>query len=273
MACHTEQAEKYGVDVLWWSDHDHMMQMIHRTAAIDIDDLTLSWNLEGDTLRDHQGEQHARLLAESWLAAEAYGCDAVEVGYRVRGGVGLEHHLMFWDLLSEAGVYVTGIGTSDHHHASDWLDIPNPFLTWIFVDEPSRNAVAEQVVRGRVFFGDPGPFVGHQPLLDLWSESGAVMGQVLACDLDQVVHVETGHVEAGWSLELMVDGRVSERAFLEGDERDTVFVVPREDVRTIRAQLVDEDGMILLLTNPLYLIEATRQMDVPSLRLVAPDSR
>jgi len=218
-------------------------------------------------------DEQAVLLAESWMAAEAHGCDAVEVGYRERGGVGLEQHLLFWDLLSSAGYYVTGVGTGDLHHVDDWLDVPNPFLTWVFLDELERGAVAEQVARGRVFFGDLGAFVGRDPMLDLWSEQGAVMGQVLASDLDHVVHVETGYVEAGWELQLVVDGQIAQHVVLDGDEQDTVFTVSREDVTTIRAQLCDGDGTIVLLTNPLYLVETAAAADVPPLRQASSAAR
>jgi hypothetical protein len=208
-------------------------------------DLGLLWEGEDADLQ-------TELTVEAWHAADAFGCDLVEVGYP-RRGVDLEHHLLFWDRLALEGHTMVGLGTNDHHWASDWLEHANPFVSWVFLDVPDRAGIADQLGRGRVFFGDPGPFVGERPLLDLWSEHGAVMGETLSSDLDQVLHVQTGHVEGGWSLELVVDGEVTDSVLLAGHEDDTVFVLPRGDVRLVRAQIVDEDGAPILLTNPIYL--------------------
>ena len=305
-------------------------------ATVDLDDLSFAWSLEGEPLRDYQGQvlaerysdgsvihyvgqeitlvegkrhvnplgaepvplvdywttgeipfedatAHARdhgalaqcnhpfgsatvieyegadadlqveLLAEEWIAADVHGCDLVEVGYRARV-LDLPHLLMFWDRLAAAGYPLTGVGTTDHHWASDWLDSPNPFQTWVFLDEPSRGGIADQLGAGRAFFGDPGPFVGQDPLLDLWTEDGAVMGQVLATEADQVLHVETGTIDPGWTLRLVVDGDEVETRMLEGDETDTVFELPRGDAGTVRVELLDLDGVPILLSNPLYLV-------------------
>ncbi len=191
-------------------------------------------------------------LVEEWIEADAYGCDLVEVGYTSRE-VDLDHHLQFWDGLSAAGFFVIGVGTSDHHWTDDWLTMPNRFVTWAFLDVPTRQDLAHEIASGRVFFGDPAPFVNAEPLIDLWSEHGAVMGQVLVSDLDQVLHVETGTLEPGWVLELVVDGQILESLALAGDERDTVFVLQRGDVRTVRAQIRDDAGELILLTNPIWL--------------------
>ena len=197
---------------------------------------------------DTQVEQ----LTELWLNGEAFGCDLVEVGYRARR-VDLDHHLRFWDNISGAGYYITGTGTNDHHWTTDWIEHANPFLTWVFQDTPAREGITDQLTQGRAFFGDPGPFLEQAPLLDLWTEHGAVMGQVLVSGLDQVLHVETGYLEGGWSLELVVDGEIHESVLLAGDETDTVFELPRGEVRTVRAQIADEEGLLILLSNPLYL--------------------
>ena len=193
------------------------------------------------------------LHTELWLNGDAFACDLVEVGYRSRN-VDLDHHLMFWDNLSDAGHYITGTGTNDHHWTSDWLDFLNPFLTWVFQDVPSRAGITDELAQGRAFFGDPGPFVEQEPLLDLWTEHGAGMGQVLASDLDQVVHVETGYLECGWSLDLVVDGEVHTSLLLDGSETDTVFELERGEIKTIRAQILDDEGTIILLSNPLWLV-------------------
>jgi len=217
----------------------------------------------------HEGldaDMRAEQLATDWIEKGAYGCDVLEVGYLQRV-VDLDHHLMFWDLLGEAGLYLTGTGVSDHHWVSDWLEFSNPFQTWIFLDVPSRAGIADALQRGRAFFGHPAPFVGQEALLDLWCEHGAVMGQVLQTDLPLPIHVETGYIEPGWWLELVVDGEVHERRLLAGDEVDSLFEVERVDHYLVRAQIRDADEEIILLSNPLYLVMPGDAADVPAIRL------
>lgn len=212
---------------------------------------------------EHEGADADELtesLAQQWIELGAYGCETVEVGYPERV-VDLQHHLRFWDLLGLADLRLTGTGVNDHHWATDWLEFSNPFLTWVFLDQPSRQGIADALEQGRAFFGDPGPFVGRDPLLDLWCEHGAVMGQVLQTDLPFVIHVETGTVDPGWWLELVVDGEVHERVLLAGDETDTVFELDRGCVRLVRAQLLDADEQVILASNPMYLIRPEEALE------------
>ncbi len=195
--------------------------------------------------------------ADVWIEAEGHACDAVEVGYQARG-VDLDHHLMFWDELGKAGVFVTGVGTSDNHWSGDWMagDLDsgrNRYLTWVFQDVATAEGIMSQVEAGRAFFGDPLSFLGEQPLLDLWTEHGAIMGQVLASDLDQVIHVETGYLEPGWSLVLLGDGEVIDEVLLDGSEVETLFEVDRGDLTLIRSEVRDADGGRILISNPLFL--------------------
>ena len=196
-------------------------------------------------------------IADVWIEADGHACDAVEVGYQARG-VDLEHHLMFWDELGKAGVFVTGVGSSDNHWTGDWMDGElnsgrNRYLSWVFQDVATPEGIMQQVESGRLFFGDPLPFLGEQPLLDLWTEHGAVMGQALASELDQRIHVETGYLETGWSLALIGDGEVLDELTLEGTESETLFEVARGELRVIRAEVRDTDGGRILISNPLFL--------------------
>lgn len=201
-----------------------------------------------------------------WLDAAGFGCDALEVGYRERV-LGLEDHLWLWDELGIARLFVTGTGTSDNHWVRDWALEANRFATWVFLDVPDEAGIRDALLEGRAFFGDPIPFVGQAPLLDLWSEHGAAMGQVLRTDLDQVLHVETGYLEPGWTLALVVNGEVVVEETLDGSETDTVFELERDGVRLVRAELRDLDGEPILVTNPIYLIPLAYPADVPPERL------
>jgi len=220
------------------------------------------YNLEGE-----EAEVTLNTVLAAWLAEDGYGCDAVEVGYLARG-LDLAHHMDLWDLLGLHGVFVTGIGSSDHHWATDWVEFTNPFLTWAFMDTPDQMGLAEEVRGGRVFFGNMGYFIDEEPLLDLWSEHGAVMGQVLESDLPQVIHVETGYVEPGWELVLLVNGVDQGWVLLEGTETDTVFELdPVEDLSVIRAEIRTAWDEPILLSNPLWVVGSEYEGAIPAERL------
>ena len=218
------------------------------------------------TIDGAYADQRQEELVAEWLEADVFGCDMVEVGYPARI-VDLAHHLGFWDDLAVEGWVMTGTGVSDNHWCLDWVEFSNPFITWVFQDVPTRAGVSEKLYQGRAFFGHPGYFVGEHALLDVWSEHGAVMGQVMETDLDQVIHVETSYVEMGWTLALIVDGDVRETVDLAGDETDTAFEVERADVRLIRAELIDDRGTTILVSNPLYLVQPGEADGYPPHRL------
>ncbi|MDP7110733.1 MAG: hypothetical protein QGH45_02150 [Myxococcota bacterium] len=202
-----------------------------------------------------------------WRLTHGYGCDAVEVGYPARV-LGIEDYLWFWDGLGAIGLLVTGVGVSDAHWAQDWADAANTWVTWVFLDVASEDGIVDAVQAGRAFFGDPIVFAGHDPLLDLWSEHGIVMGQAERTLLDQRIHVETGYLEPGWTLALMVDGEELDSVTLVGDETDTVFDLPREHHRVVRAEIRDLDGVPILVSNPIYLLTPGAPIAIPAHRQV-----
>jgi len=202
-----------------------------------------------------------------WRIADGYGCDAVEVGYQARV-LGVVDYLRFWDELGRVGLLVTGVGVSDNHWAQDWADAANTWVTWVYLDVPDEDGIADAIQRGRVFFGDPIVFAGHDPLLDIWSEHGIVMGQADRTWMDQRIHVETGYLEPGWTLALVVDGEDFDTVTLVGDETDTVFDLPREYHRVVRAEVRDLDGNPILVSNPFYLLTPNTPITIPAHRQV-----
>jgi len=88
------------------------------------------------------------------------GADLLEVGYRDRAGYRLPDYLERWDLTSEAGIPVTGVGVNDSHHIQ-WGPGENDFATWIRVGRGREaDRVIDTLAAGHVFFGDPLAFRG-----------------------------------------------------------------------------------------------------------------
>ena len=218
----------------------------------------------------YEDEDAAAVVEEEtayWRLTHGYGCDAVEVGYQARV-LGIEDYLWFWDGLGAIGLLITGVGVNDGHWVRDWADAANTWVSWVFLDVASEDGIADAIQAGRVFFGDPIVFAGQDPLLDLWSEHGLVMGQAERTLLDQRIHVETGYLEPGWTLTLMVDGEEFDSVTLVGDETDTVFDLPREQHRVVRAEIRDLDGVPILVSNPIYLLTPGAPIAIPAHRQV-----
>ena len=68
-------------------------------------------------------------VATTLLGNSALGCDIIEVGYTLRSGVDLNHHVALWDVLSRNGKFLTGNGTTDDHFGTNWTGIHNNWVT------------------------------------------------------------------------------------------------------------------------------------------------
>ncbi len=117
----------------------------------------------------------AKVLARI-LTHRAYGVDLVEIGYRVRGGVDLGHHLSLMYLLLRNGLVFTAVGTTDDHQASMTSWLVNPGLTHVWATGTSRAAQLAALARGTAYVTVDDPRQGRP---ELWLElGGAPMGSI-----------------------------------------------------------------------------------------------
>ncbi len=113
--------------------------------------------------------------ATELIAARAYGCDILEVGYPVKGGVQIAGYLSLWDALSRNGIFVTGTGVSDDHSGQNWLTLSANFVTWAWAGSTESGALTQALAAGRVYWGNPAVFRGQ---LDLVVDGYVPMGAV-----------------------------------------------------------------------------------------------
>jgi hypothetical protein len=148
------------------------------------------WN--PDETPEEQAVRH--LYTKNLLIdVRAYGADLLEVGYRQRGGMQIEHFLDLWDALNGNSIWITGNGVSDTHgrgvhNLIGWgpddgsLSTTNNFVTWLYTEALSEAGFVKAMKRGRAYFGDPYRWQGT---LDLRSTDGFRMGQVVFTDRGQ----------------------------------------------------------------------------------------
>lgn len=216
--------------------------------------------------------EHMRDLA----ARRAHGVDLLEVGYRARGR-DLQAHLDLWDTLSRAGVFVTGVGTSDTHDARQgWANGPNDFVTWVHARSSSQEDLIEGLLAGRAFFGDPARFGGR---IELAVPGRGDMGAVIARGADalrsvdavearvsglragqRVVWVEDGErIEAGEGVGERGGAGAGSSGGWRGEHR-----LRSPGAGFVRLEVHDEEGPVAL-SNPIYFVAGDAE-GVPAAR-------
>jgi PKD repeat protein len=235
------------------------------------------------TSADSQSAQDAarRSLATELIGTRAYGCDVLEVGFPVKGGVEIGGYLGLWDALSRNGVFLTGTGVSDDHTGQNWLTIASNFFTWAWADSTDRGSLTAALAAGRVFWGNPAVFRGQ---LDLLVDGAVPMGavsvdpassrtlQVLATDLPPgaTVEVVRGRVDfAGPSSPDPVVTTVSLPASsLASGSADVVV-----DTTTscfVRVVVRSSAGKVVAGSNPVWLLTDDPPTGIPLARRVGP---
>ncbi|MGQ0720321.1 MAG: hypothetical protein ACT4PE_01965, partial [Candidatus Eiseniibacteriota bacterium] len=146
----------------------------------------------GDTTETEQ-HKNSRIQAKKrdLIAARVFGCDVMEVGYRVREGIDLPAFLETWDAVTGNAIFVTGNGVTDSHGTDlfdgwgPWVEgdasFENNFVTWLYSTSFDEAGLIRAMRSGRAFFGDPYVF-DPDGTLDLWTPEGFPMGRVVLTD-------------------------------------------------------------------------------------------
>lgn len=218
--------------------------------------------------------------AELLLQDALLGCDALEVGYRQRGGATLSTHESLWDACSRRGIFLTGLGVNDDHSGMNWSNGPNNFLSWLWSPSLEENDLLDTLRSGHVYFGDPNLFTGQ---LDLRTNSGGRMGAVVQ-SLGQTSPVElvATSLDANATLDLVrvsltasiipvtSDSAATEITTFRADQFVDGLVtasVPTLDDCLVRTRVRDSTGQVIALSNPLWLVSDLGDYAVPAHRL------
>jgi predicted metal-dependent phosphoesterase TrpH len=179
--------------------------------------------------------------------------EIVNVGY-VNMPLG-KAHIDFWEQKLNEGYKITGIGGSDNHRATRPTTQPsaigNP-RTWIFANNLSVASLIEGIRSGKAYVDASG---GGARLLNFTVDE-VEMGGELAVNESPIA------LKLGWQSEetlkpiiihqgkvLSLNNQKFDDASFRGDLDLSSLTVPG----WIRVNLVDENGAIRLLTNPVYL--------------------
>jgi hypothetical protein len=136
----------------------------------------------GTLLPVAQQDALLRQTATSLLPTRALGADMLEVGYPVRGGCDLAHHLGLWDVMSRNAVFLTGNGVSDDHFGMDWLAPPtmpkNNWVTRAWAVSTKMSDLQAALAAGRAWCGNLAAFGSPGSALDMLVDNSVPMGGV-----------------------------------------------------------------------------------------------
>ena len=200
-------------------------------------------------------------MAAELTANRAYGADLMEVGFpEGRNGFSPEEYTRLWDMLTVSGLFLTGYGCSDSHRDNaGWFE-GNNFASFVGVSSDLSHPVTEEAFtdamkKGRIYTADP---VKVQGGVDFRTESGEPMGSVfLSEDTKEVPILFTAEqTRPGWQFRLIGNGNVVETVAIKETQFSyrSVLKIQRTTVNFQRAELWDENGRCILLTNPICLI-------------------
>ena len=200
--------------------------------------------------------------AQTLIASRVYGATMMEVGFpEGRGYFELSDHLRLWDLLSLAGVFITGYGDSDSHNGGKGWLCGNNFASWIAAPKDMLFPVPESVFidsmkAGRVYMGDP---TRLRARIDFRAGDTLMGGIIPIYDNDtrsrEMTFTASG-IDPKTRVRIVVDGRELINEVCEGGgEYSKAFeVAPEHTVSFARVELYGGDGRCILLTNPIYLV-------------------
>ena len=215
---------------------------------------------KNEELSDADRDGVVKILSDKLCESRVLGASVMEVGFPYeKENFYDRHYLALWDELSKRGVFITGDGDSDCHHATadGWTE-GNNFVTYTGLyhfEEPREENFVKAFVRGSVFAGNP-TVCGNIE----FSAEGYPLGSVFS-EREVKTEISVSGFSCEGTLIRIVNGNVSEAISLSGGRaKDAYTLTPCEKFNFIRYEIRNKDGILVAITNPIYL--AKRDSDI-----------
>jgi hypothetical protein len=212
------------------------------------------------------------------LATHALGADLLEVGYNLRQGVDVNHHIGLWDVLSRNAMFLTGNGVSDDHAGTDWNGIRNNWVTSVWASSTAMPDLLSALAAGRSWCGSLSKFRGS---LDLLVDGSVPMGAVSVSSVTsrQLAATTTG-MPSGAVLQVLqgaVDyagqNALTDDVKLIGSYTATQLAggtitqaVSTAQDSFLRTQVISSTGAIIATSNPVWLLRKAPPNGIPAAR-------
>jgi hypothetical protein len=222
--------------------------------------------------------QTAKGLLPSSSAPAALGTDLLEVGYALRQGMDLAHHVALWDIMSRNALFLTGTGTNDDHFGQNWLGPVNNWFSSVWAPGTGIADLLAALAAGRAWCASLSRYRGS---LDLLADGSVPMGSVsVSTVLNRRLVTSATAIPAGGSLQIL-QGTVDYAGAADLSANTKVIgsyaagqltggsVVHRVNNRKdsfVRTQVVDSTGTVVGLSNPVWLLRAVPPGGIPAPR-------
>ena len=216
--------------------------------------------------------------ASKLLATHVLGADLLEVGYNLRQGVDVNHHIGLWDVLSRNAMFLTGNGVSDDHAGTDWNGIRNNWVTSVWASSTAMPDLLSALAAGRSWCGSLSKFRGS---LDLLVDGSVPMGAVSVSSVTsrQLAATTTG-MPSGAVLQVLqgaVDyagqNALTDDVKLIGSYTATQLAggtitqaVSTAQDSFLRTQVISSTGAIIATSNPVWLLRKAPPNGIPAAR-------
>jgi hypothetical protein len=203
----------------------------------------------------------------------------MEVGYTLRQGIDVRHHLGLWDVMSRNAVFLTGNGVSDDHVGTNWSGIKNNWVTSVWAASIGLSDLLAALRAGQSWCGSLSKF--HQGTLDLLVDSRVPMGGVSVSQVSSrnLAAAATG-LPTGSALQVIqgaVDyagqGQPSPKTAVIGSYTSSQLssgqVSQKVDTTQssfLRTQVVSSAGAVIASSNPVWLLRAPPPNGIPAAR-------
>ena len=205
-------------------------------------------------------------VAASLVSNNALDTDILEVGYPLRAGVDLAHHIDLWDVCSRNGMFLTANGVSDDHYGDNWSARKNPWTTSVWAGNANETALLNSLKSGQAWCGS---MAQHRGALDLLVDGTCPMGSVSVSQVPaRDITVTATSVPQGGSVDIVQ--RVVDYAGPQNPDPGTPVIqtLPASAFSTgtaavrvdtnqssfVRTQVRDSTGTVIALSNPVWLL-------------------
>ncbi|HEY7147182.1 MAG TPA: hypothetical protein VH637_23295 [Streptosporangiaceae bacterium] len=222
--------------------------------------------------------QVAGKLLPTATAPAALGADLLEVGYPLRQGVNLAHHVALWDVMSRNAVFLTGNGTNDDHFGQNWSGIHNNWFTSVWAASTAEASLLASLAAGRAWCASLSSYRGS---LDLLVDGTSPMGSVSVARVpSRQLLASATKIPANGSLQILqgtvdyagtaalsantkVVGTYPASALGSGSVQQSIDTSKDTFVRT---QVLNSSGAVVGLSNPVWLLRAAPPGGIPAPR-------
>jgi hypothetical protein len=230
------------------------------------------------TGQDQALAQVATKLLPTASAGAALGADLLEVGYKLRGGCDLAHHMALWDIMSRNAAFLTCNGVNDDHFGQNWLGITNNWFTSAWAVSTEEADLLAALAAGRAWCGS---LSGYGGSLDLLVDGSAPMGSVSVSQVtSRRLVAQASGIPSGGSLQIL-QGAV-DYAGTAGLTANTKVIgaysaadlaggsitksINTSQGSFVRSQVLNSTGAVIGLSNPVWLLRAAPPGGIPTPR-------